>query len=58
MLKRLNNLSRTEAAKIRKRQISGTMKLYFDKEDYICFETDELKTYKPKKKGRPSKKEE
>lgn len=57
MLKRLNDLSRTDAAKIRKRQIVGTMKVYFDNNNYICYDTDELKAYEPRKKGRPHKKE-
>lgn len=55
-LKRLIELNRSEAAKIRARQINGTMTEYYDEEQYLCFDEDELESYKPLKKGRPAKK--
>lgn len=55
-LKRLKELSKRESAKIRARQISGTMTEYYDDDSYLCFDEDELKTYKSKKSGRQPKK--
>ncbi len=52
-LVRLCSLSHKEMAKIRERQRSGTMQTYYDKDNYICYDNDELATYKPRKSGRP-----
>ena len=57
MLKRIIELTYNEARKIRARQKGGTMKEYYDKEQYLCFDEEELKNYKPKKRGRPINKE-
>ncbi len=53
--KRLIELPRGEATKIRARQKSGTMTELYDEEQYLCFDEEELVTYKPKKVGRPAK---
>lgn len=55
-LRRVIELDYNEARKIRARQDAKTMKTYYDDEFYICFDEDELKTYKPRKNGRPPKK--
>ena len=55
MIKRVIELTHSEACKIRARQRAGTMNEYFDDEKYLCYETDELDTYKPRKTGRPLK---
>ena len=52
-LKRLIELTREEASKIRARQKAKTMGEYYDSEQYLCFETKELETYRPRKSGRP-----
>lgn len=57
MLKRIIELTYNEARKIRARQKVGTMKEYYDEEQYLCYDEEELKTYKPKKSGRPISKE-
>lgn len=54
-LVRLCNLSRSDANKIRERQKKGTMKEYFDKENYLCFDQQEYDKWKPKKVGRKAK---
>ena len=53
-MKRLIDLSHTEACKIRKRQLSGTMSEFYDDQNYLCFDEKELKNWKPKKSGRKS----
>lgn len=50
-LVRVFSLSATESRKIRCRQKHGTMKEYFEN-GYLCFDEDELATYKPRKSGR------
>ena len=55
MLKRIIELSYNEARKIRARQKVGTMKEYYDDDQYLCFDEEELKSYKPRKDGRPAK---
>ena len=55
MLKRIIELSYNEARKIRARQKVGTMKEYYDDDQYLCFDEEELKIYKPRKDGRPAK---
>lgn len=55
MLKRIIGLPYNEARKVRARQKVGTMKEYYDEEKYLCYDEKELKNYKPKKRGRPSK---
>ena len=55
MLKRIIELPYNEARKIRARQNVGTMKEYYDKEQYLCYDEEELKNYKPKKRGRLAK---
>ena len=57
MLKRIIELPYNEARKIRARQKVGTMKEYYDDDQYLCFDEEELKNYKPKKIGRPINKE-
>lgn len=54
-LVRLSSLSRSDANKIRERQKKGTMKEYFDKENYLCFDQKEYDNWKPKKVGRKAK---
>lgn len=54
-IKRLISLPHSEACKIRARQLAGTMTEFYDDEQYLCFSEEELKNYKPKKRGRPSK---
>ena len=53
---RLISLPHSEATKIRERQKAGTMTEFYDDEQYLCFSEEELKNYKPKKRGRPIKK--
>lgn len=53
-LTRLISLPYKEAHRIRERQKSGTMTEFYDDEQYLCFSEEELKNYKPKKRGRPS----
>lgn len=55
-LVRLATLLHNDRIKIRKRQMKGTMSDLVDSEGYICYDADELKTWKPKKAGRPSTK--
>lgn len=57
-LKRLISLPHIEAVKIRKRQNSGTMGEFYDEEQYLCFDADEYKKWKPRKNGRPIKRRE
>lgn len=51
-IKRLIDLSRTEAGKIRARQKAGAMKEYYDEENYLCYSIQELENYKKGKAGR------
>lgn len=53
-LTRLISLPYKEAHRIRERQKAGTMTEFYDDEQYLCFSEEELKNYKPKKRGRPS----
>lgn len=55
MLVRLISLLKKDAVKIRSRQLSGTMTEYYDDEKYLCFDDKELKTWKPRKRGRKPK---
>lgn len=55
MLIRLVSLSRKDSCKIRNRQLKGTMTEYYDDEHYLCFDDQELKTWKPRKCGRKPK---
>ena len=55
MLVRLISLSKKDAAKIRDRQMIGTMNEYYDDEKYLCFDDQELKAWKPRKVGRKPK---
>ena len=57
-LKRVVEVSRTVAAKIRSRQNNGTMTLYFDNDGYTCFDTEEYDNWKSKKVGRKPKRKE
>lgn len=52
---RLISLPHSQATKIRERQKAGTMTEFYDDEQYLCFSEEELKNYKPKKRGRPVK---
>lgn len=52
-LKRLIELPYREAHKIRERQKAGTMMEFYDKENYVCFNENELALWRPKKGGRP-----
>lgn len=54
-LTRLISLPYKEAHRIRERQKAGTMTEFYDDEQYLCFSEEELKNYKPKKRGRPVK---
>ena len=58
MLKRLNDL-RLENNKLYRRiamrQTKGTMGYFVDNEGYVCYDTEELKNWKPKKAGRKPK---
>jgi hypothetical protein len=47
--------STTEKAKIYERIRQGTMKCYEDESGYMMFDKNELKSYKPRKSGRPRK---
>lgn len=51
-LKRLNDLPRSQANKIRARQKAGAMNEYFDKEGYLCYSVAEHENYKKGKAGR------
>ena len=51
---RLNWVSKNEREKIRKRQLAGTMTEYYDQQGFLCYDENELLTYKPRKKGRPA----
>lgn len=53
-MKRLIDLTFSEASKIRARQKNGTMTELFDNEQYLCFDEEELKNWKPRKNGRKS----
>lgn len=55
-MKRLVDLTHSEAQKIRSRQLNGTMKELYDAEYYLCFDENEYKNWKPKKLGRKPKK--
>lgn len=59
-MKRMIDLSPSEAAKIRKRQVNGTMNEYYDDDNYLCFSEEEYANWKPRKCGRKvkSKKEQ
>jgi len=52
MLNRLVNLTKSDAVKIRRRQIRGSMKEHYDEELYLCYDTTELEMWKPNKVGR------
>jgi hypothetical protein len=54
---RLISLPHSQATKIRERQKAGTMTEFYDDELYLCFSEEELKNYKPKKRGRKSRRE-
>lgn len=54
-LTRLISLPHSQATKIRERQKAGTMTEFYDDEQYLCYSEEELKNYKPKKRGRPVK---
>jgi hypothetical protein len=54
-LKRLIDLEHRQMRTIRARQNAGTMTKHLDKYGYLCFDEDELKTYKPRKSGRKPK---
>ena len=56
-LTRLISLPYKEAHRIRERQKAGTMTEFYDDEQYLCFSEEELKNYKPKKRGRPVKRQ-
>ena len=55
MIKRVYELSKSESAKIRARQKSGTMSEIYDDDCYICFDVDEYQNWKPLKRGRKAK---
>lgn len=55
-MKRLIELTKTEAAKIRSRQKNGTMTELYDDKNYLCFDEKELKNWQPSKTGRKPKK--
>lgn len=55
MIKRICELNKTEASKIRARQKNGTMEEYYDDDCYICYDVDEYKNWKPRKNGRKVK---
>lgn len=44
-----------DAKRMYARLVAGTMTYYEDKEGYVMFDEDELKTYKPRKSGRKTK---
>ena len=50
---RLSSLTHSERVRIRKRQMKGTMSDLVDEEGYICYDPNELESWKPKKAGRP-----
>lgn len=54
-LKRLADLEHGKRRTIQARQDAGTMTRHIDKYGYLCFDEDELKTYKPRKSGRKPK---
>lgn len=54
-LKKVADLPNREASKIYARINAGTMTLYLDEIGYTLYDEDELKTYKPRKCGRPPK---
>lgn len=54
-LKRLIDLPRNEAVKIRRRQMVGVMKEIYDEENYLCYSEEDLRNYKPSKVGRKPK---
>ena len=54
-MKRLVELTHSEAQKIRSRQLKGTMKELYDQENYLCFDEIEYKNWKPRKNGRKPK---
>lgn len=55
-MKRLIELTKKDAAKIRSRQKNGTMTELYDDEYYLCFDEKELKNWQPSKTGRKPKK--
>ena len=50
---RLSTLPHNKMVMIRRRQINGTMSDLVDGEGYICYDPDELASWKPRKSGRP-----
>lgn len=56
MIKRVFELDKTEARKIRARQRCGTMEEYYDDDCYICYDTKEYENWRPSKVGRKPKK--
>lgn len=54
-LKRLADLEHGERRTIQARQNAGTMTKHIDSDGYLCFNEEELKTYKPRKVGRKPK---
>lgn len=51
-IKRLIDLPRNEANKIRARQKAGSMNEYYDDKNYLCYSVQELENYKKGKAGR------
>lgn len=56
-LKRMKDLPRNTYSKYRERQLAGSMSEYYDDDGYLLYDEDEVETYKPKKRGRPTKKQ-
>ena len=54
-LKRIAELPRNEAARIRSRQNNGSMSVFFDEQNYICYDEEELAKWTKKKAGRKPK---
>ena len=55
-LKRVIDLPTTaDASRVYARLKKGTMTYYEDDKGYVCYDQDELETYTPSKRGRPSK---
>lgn len=51
-LKRLTSCSTTDYRAIRARQRRGTLSEYYDEQGYVCYDENELKDWKPAKRGR------
>lgn len=51
-IKRLIDLPRNEANKIRARQKAGSMNEYYDDENYLCYSVQELENFQKAKAGR------